>query len=216
MSHEAHLLVQALKLRGLQPADIKLVINTHFHIDHVLNNLLFSNSLIYSSQESYEWCRAMYSDILDDQHWERLSLKYYPEVSDYERAKDLMAKLRKLALRWWDPKRLGDPSQFCWLEKHPLPEGLERLVTWGHVPGHYSVIVAGGARPTVIAGDALLTREHDEQVMTMIPHNREQSRRDRACILAFPGRILPGHDVEFSTAPPSENADNARIGFTAG
>ena len=46
--------------------------------------------------------------------------------------------------------------------------------------------------------DALLTREHDKNVFTMIPHNREQSRRDREQILARMGRIVPGHDCEFS------------------
>jgi glyoxylase-like metal-dependent hydrolase (beta-lactamase superfamily II) len=101
-------------------------------------------------------------------------------------------------LRWWDRKRLGDPSRFRWIETHPLPDDLEFLLTSGHVPGHASVIVHNGDQPTVIAGDALLTREHDESVFTMIPHNREQFQHDRARILAMTGRILPGHDSEFS------------------
>jgi glyoxylase-like metal-dependent hydrolase (beta-lactamase superfamily II) len=208
MPHEAHLLLHALERRGLHPPDIKCLINTHFHIDHVLNNLAFPHSVIYGSQESYDWCRSMYSDILDNQHWEKMVLKYYPEVFEYERAKGLMAKLRKLGVRWWDAKRLGAPSQFRWIEKHALPEGLEGFVTPGHVPGHASLIVHGGAQATVIAGDALLTREHDEQVITMIPHNREQYHQDRAHILSLPGRILPGHDVEFSTAPDPKDEDH--------
>jgi hypothetical protein len=41
----------------------------------------------------------------------------------------------------------------------------------------------------------------------MIPHNREQFQRDRNRILAMMGRILPGHDDEFSTChAPSPNA----------
>jgi glyoxylase-like metal-dependent hydrolase (beta-lactamase superfamily II) len=59
--------------------------------------------------------------------------------------------------------------------------------------------VHGGKRRTVIAGDALLTRQHDEKVLTMIPHHREQFQQDRARILAMQARILPGHDLEFST-----------------
>jgi glyoxylase-like metal-dependent hydrolase (beta-lactamase superfamily II) len=130
-------------------------------------------------------------------------LKYYPETFDYEHAQELMGKLRKLALRWWDSKRLGNPSQFRWIERHALPADLEGLVTWGHVPGHVSIIVHGREQPTVIAADALLSREHDEQVLTMIPHHREQFQQDRARLLAMQARILPGHDQEFTTSTSS-------------
>ena len=71
-------------------------------------------------------------------------------------------------------------------------------MTSGHVPGHASVIVHHGDQPIIIAGDALLTREPDENVFTMIPHNREQFQHDRVRILARMGRIVPGHDSEFS------------------
>jgi glyoxylase-like metal-dependent hydrolase (beta-lactamase superfamily II) len=33
-----------LQLRGLRTSDIQVVINTHFHIDHVSNNALFPRS----------------------------------------------------------------------------------------------------------------------------------------------------------------------------
>jgi glyoxylase-like metal-dependent hydrolase (beta-lactamase superfamily II) len=200
MSHEAHQLAQALEARGLRPTDIDAVINTHFHIDHVLNNCLFSQSLIYASQESYEWCRALYSDLRDEANWERLALQYYPEMLDYEKARRLMGQLRKLALRWWDAQRLGDRSQFHWVETQALPEGLQYLITPGHVPGHLSLIVHGAGELTVIAGDALLSRDHEEQVLTMIPHKRDQYSLDRSRILSLGGRILPGHGLEFSAS----------------
>jgi glyoxylase-like metal-dependent hydrolase (beta-lactamase superfamily II) len=198
MPHEAHRLLGTLEQRGLQPSDIRMVINTHFHVDHVLNNCLFPESDIYGSQQSYEWCCQAYADLLDEQNWEKLSLKYYPESADYEKTSELMGALRRFALRWWDCKRLGDPSRFRWIETHALPDDLEFLVTNGHVPGHASVIVHHGDQPIIIAGDALLTREHDENVFTMIPHNRRQFQEDRAHILARMGRIVPGHDEEFS------------------
>jgi glyoxylase-like metal-dependent hydrolase (beta-lactamase superfamily II) len=197
MPHEAHRLLEALEKRGLHPSDIRMVINTHFHVDHVLNNCLFPESDIYGSQQSYEWCCRAYADLLD-LDWEKLSLQYYPESGDYEKAPELMGALRRFALRWWDRKRLGDPSHFRWIETHPLPDDLEFLVTHGHVPGHASVIVHNDAQPIMIAGDALLTREHDENVFTMIPHNRKQFQHDRESILARLGRIVPGHDDEFS------------------
>jgi len=174
------------------------VINTHFHVDHVLNNSLFPASAIYASQESFDWCCSLYSDIQSDANWERLALKYYPETFDYEQSREYMGKLRKFALRWWDPKRLGSARQFRWTETQALPDGLEGVVTRGHVPGHVSLVAQGGEQPTVVAGDALLTRDNDGRVLTMIPHNRGQFRRDRSLILSLGGRILPGHDHEFT------------------
>jgi glyoxylase-like metal-dependent hydrolase (beta-lactamase superfamily II) len=202
MPHEAHLIAQAIERCGLHPEDIQGVINTHFHVDHVLNNSLFTGSLIYASQQSYDWCRALYSDLLDDQNWEKLALKYYPETYEYDRARANMQKLRKIALRWWDVKRLGSPSQFRWIEDHPLPEGLKDLVTSGHVPGHLSIIVQSAEQPTFIAGDALLSRELESEILTMIPVNRKQFQLDRDRILARAGRILPGHDREFALMAP--------------
>ncbi len=210
MAHEARQLVKALEEKGLRPSDIGTVINTHFHVDHVLNNSLFPSSRIYAPQVSFDWCCSLYSDLRDDLTWEKLVLKYYPETFEYEKAKALMATLRKFALRWWDTKRLGDPSQFRWVETEPLPDGLESVVTSGHVPGHLSVIVPTAEQETVIAGDALLTRDLDEQVLTMIPHNREQFHRDRARILSMRGRIFPGHDREFSTSDVSDTDAEAR------
>jgi glyoxylase-like metal-dependent hydrolase (beta-lactamase superfamily II) len=199
MPHEAHLLLEALAQRGLRGPDIHHVINTHFHIDHVLNNVLFPNSLIFGSQESYDWCCSLYSDLRDEQHWEKLVLNYYPEMAGYDRALEHMHQLRKLTLRWWDVNRLGNPSQHRWIEQHALPDGLDALFTSGHVPGHVSVIIPDGPQPTIIAGDAFLCRANDDRVLTMIPHNREQSRRDREQVLARGGRIFPGHDVEFTS-----------------
>lgn len=198
MPHEAHLLVEALQKRGLKTSDIEAVINTHFHIDHVLNNSLFTKSVIYATQESYDWCCSLYSDLVDEQRWEKLVLKYYPQMLEYDHAIDHMHQMRKFTLRWWDRKRLGSPSQHCWIESHPLPDGLEVLVTSGHVPGHISLTFPEGSHTTVVAGDACLSRSEDARILTMIPRDREQCCRDRDRVLALGRRIFPGHDVEFT------------------
>lgn len=200
MPHESHSIISALEARGIRPASVGTIINTHFHIDHVMNNHLFPGSPIYGTQESHDWCQSLYSDVADDQNWEKLLLKYYPETFDYDRAREHMVKLRKFALRWWDLKRLGAPEQFRWIETQPLPDGIEPLVTSGHVPGHISLLVHTEEGRTVVAGDALLSREHEDRVATMIPHNRRQFQLDRARILDLRGRILPGHDHAFVAA----------------
>lgn len=197
MPHEEHLLVEALKKRGLGTSDITAVINTHCHIDHVLNNSLFPASDIYSTQESHDWCCSLYSEMRDERDWEKRILKYYPQMFEYEHAIEHMQQLRKFTLRWWDRERMGSPSQFRWLETSELPDGLEMVGTSGHVPGHISLVVPGADYNTVVAGDTCLSRVEDAEVLTMIPHDREQFRRDREHVLALGTRIFPGHDVEY-------------------
>jgi glyoxylase-like metal-dependent hydrolase (beta-lactamase superfamily II) len=197
MPHESHAILRALEERDIQSADIQTVINTHFHIDHVLNNNLFPHAEIHGTQESHDWCQSLYSDVADDQNWEKLVLRYYPETPEHPYARQHMVKLRRFALRWWDLKRLGVPEQFRWIETHPLPDGIEPLITSGHVPGHVSLLVHTEEGTTIVAGDALLSREHEERVATMIPHNSRQFQLDRARLLALGGRILPGHDHAF-------------------
>ena len=197
MAHEEHLLVNALSRQGLSTSDINGIVTTHFHIDHVLNNSLFPNSVIYATQESHDWCCSLYSDLMDNQNWEKLVLKYYPQTFEYDHAVEYLHQMRKFTLRWWDRKRLGSPGQHRWLESNSLPDGLEIHLTSGHVPGHVSVIVAGKDQTTVVAGDACLSRSEDVQVLTMIPRDLEQSRMDRNQVISLGTRIFPGHDVEF-------------------
>lgn len=201
MPHDAHQLVKALAARGLKPEDIPVLINTHFHFDHVSNNCLFPASVIYTTQQSSDWCRSLYSDFLANGRWEDLILKYYPETYDYNYTPDLVGKIRKIAQRWWDETRTGSPCQFRWIETHSLPDGIETLVTSGHVPGHVSLLVQTGENTTVIAADALVTRNHDDQALTMIPQCRSQYLRDRQTILAISGEIIPGHDQPFANQP---------------
>ncbi|MGH9402889.1 MAG: MBL fold metallo-hydrolase [Terriglobia bacterium] len=201
MPHDAHQLVKALARRGFHPEDIPVLINTHFHFDHVSNNCLFPSSLIYATQQSSDWCRSLYSDFLTNGHWQKLILKYYPETYQYENAVELLGKMRKIALRWWDAKRAGAPGQFRWIENNPLPDGIETIMTSGHVPGHVSLLIRNGCETTAIAGDALVTRTHDGQVLTMIPHCRAQYLRDRETILSVAGTIIPGHDQPFVNQP---------------
>jgi glyoxylase-like metal-dependent hydrolase (beta-lactamase superfamily II) len=206
LPHEAHQLVAALESRGLRPDDIEIVINTHFHVDHVLNNCLFPSSTIYTPQQSYDWCCSLYSDLRSEGGWEAAVLRYYPETLEEARFVENMAKLRNFALRWWDTERLGARSQYRWIEMEGLPEGLEALITSGHVPGHASIIIPQPLQPVVIAADALLSREHDERILTMIPFNRVQYHEDRARILALGGYIIPGHDRGFHCPPPAVDA----------
>src|SRR5262249_13969448 len=56
-------LLRALRGRGLAPADIDLVINTHLHLDHCLNNALFTRAQILMSEREWRWMTAFYEAI---------------------------------------------------------------------------------------------------------------------------------------------------------
>jgi len=210
LPHEESVLVGALERQELKPSDVQIVVNTHFHVDHVLNNRIFTKSLIYAPQESYDWAKRLYADLRVEGDWEKLVLRYYPEVMDDEKALSYMSALRRFALRWWDEQRLGSRAQFRWLESQPLPDGMEAVITSGHVPGHASLLISNGHERVVVAGDALLSRAHDQRVLTMIPVNKKLYGRDRERILSLGGRIVPGHDTEFQNPDaPAKTAEPA-------
>jgi len=50
MLGEDGILLDALSARGLEPADIDFVVNTHLHLDHCGCNLLFRNSIFYADR----------------------------------------------------------------------------------------------------------------------------------------------------------------------
>ena len=201
MPGEASRLLGALAKHGLRPGDIRHLINTHFHLDHVSNNYLFPNSLIYATQQSHDWCFGLYSALADGMNWKKLTLEYYPETLSYANAEDLMRKIRNIALRWWDASRAGLPSQFRWMECHSLPAGIQAILTSGHVPGHASLLVRNGDSTTIVAGDALLSQFHDDRVLTMIPQCRSEYLKDRQKILSYRGAVIPGHDSAFQNIP---------------
>jgi glyoxylase-like metal-dependent hydrolase (beta-lactamase superfamily II) len=48
-------IVQSLKLHGLEPDDIDIVVNTHLHVDHAGNNSIFKNAKFYAQKKEIEF-----------------------------------------------------------------------------------------------------------------------------------------------------------------
>ncbi|MCF8104273.1 MAG: MBL fold metallo-hydrolase, partial [Desulfohalobiaceae bacterium] len=59
--HQAdrHLLVDALTQRALTPADIKHVVLSHLHFDHILNLPLFKRAKVYISQAELDYAKLV-------------------------------------------------------------------------------------------------------------------------------------------------------------
>lgn len=124
---------------GLQPRDIRTVIVTHFHADHISGLRLFGQARFVASHQGWQaLCRSsrfgnlrhgIFAELLPPDFAERLDLV---ETSPVVTAPLTGAPARDL---------LGDGS----LLALPLP---------GHAPGHIGLVFAQLARPLLYAVDA--------------------------------------------------------------
>lgn len=196
LSVQENELLAALRARGLDLADIDIIINTHLHVDHCSNNALFPRARIFLSQAEWRWTHALYQTLLESPAPDRVLPRFYPEIQSYDLPSRRIRKVISLVRRLWDPGRLGTEERFRWLENDALPAGLEILPTPGHTPYHISVRI--GSPPIIVAGDAVLNHSNEEQVATMVPYSKGQYLATRAALLRFEGEIIPGHGSPFT------------------
>jgi glyoxylase-like metal-dependent hydrolase (beta-lactamase superfamily II) len=190
----------ALRHRRLAPSDIDVVVNTHLHVDHCLNNALFSRAEIFMSEQEWRWTTAFYKAIFSTREVERAATEFYPELPSYHLSPRTIRNVARLARLFWREERLGNPDRFRWLESTALPAGLELMQTPGHTPHHVSVRVPSAA--TMLAGDAVLAEDLDANVKTMIPHHRETYLRSRDAVLQAGLTVVPGHGRAFQPSAP--------------
>src|SRR5579872_6563831 len=122
-------LVSALHAKGLEPADIDIVINTHLHVDHCQNNTLFPRATFYLSRPEWEWTCAFYAAIFATSTPETVAPTYYPELATYKLATRTIRNAARMARFFWDRARVGTEDRFAWLETANLPDGLDVLPT---------------------------------------------------------------------------------------
>ncbi len=192
-------LLHALRARGLEPTDIDIVINTHLHVDHCLNNALFSRADIFLSEREWRWTTAFYQAIFAARDIERAATEFYPELPSYKLSPRLIRNVARLTRMFWRADRLGRPERFRWLESAPLPAGLELMATPGHTPHHVSIRVPSAG--TIVAGDAVLAEDLDAKVKTMIPYSRDLYLRSRDEVLQAGLTVVPGHGRAFQPSP---------------
>jgi glyoxylase-like metal-dependent hydrolase (beta-lactamase superfamily II) len=185
----------ALRSRRLDPGDVDIVLNTHLHVDHCLNNAMFPRAQVFMSEREWRWTKAFYTAIFSTRDVERAATEFYPELPSYRLSPRTIRNVARLARLFWREERLGSPDRFRWLESTPLPEGLELMQTPGHTPYHVSIRVPSAG--TILAGDAVLAEDLDANVKTMIPHNRETYLRSRDVVLQAGLTVVPGHGRAF-------------------
>ena len=166
---------EGLRLLGIAPADVDVVIATHFHYDHVGWIHLFTNATIIASRVEYEYWTAKLSE--------------NGLVGEFATAADVGAIVRA------DQEgrlRLVDDATEVWpgITVHPVG---------GHCPGQLLTSVSSASGPLILASDAVHLREQLEKGWAFFAHtDLDEMRR----AIAFTERlshslgaaVIPGHD----------------------
>lgn len=199
--HHTASLVAALKEHNLTPVDVNFVLNTHAHVDHSHNNILFQRAQIYGSPLDREWTRGFYYALAAAAVYPEPEdvLHSYPEMRETNCNPKILRKVLGIEKLTWDESRWGDDAKMLALETHQLPDGITLLPTPGHAPHHSSFIINTAERPVLVAGDALLVRNeaHRAELQIIPPYNLRDYQNSQRLIESFDGIIVPGHDEPF-------------------
>lgn len=142
LQSEAQTIPGALGLLGLTPADIDVVINSHFHFDHVGGNKFFPGAK--------KFCHAA-----------ELHQAAHPEPFEVLGYSDLSFSAEVAAARGKTTQLTAETSVFEGLQGDvELAPGLHLFHTPGHAIGHYSLMVEfSDRRPILFTVDAAYSRK---------------------------------------------------------
>jgi len=120
-----------MKAAGIDPANIKTIIVTHFHPDHIFglmaketNAQTYPNATIYVPKPELAW-------------WTGSSVP--------QPAQGLSNRIKATLPGWKNVQQIDS-------DKDVIP-GVRAVATPGHTPGHTSYLVGSGKRPLLVLGD---------------------------------------------------------------
>ena len=173
-----------LRSRGIEAADVGLVVMTHLHIDHASAVSEFPKATFvvdrtewHAATEPNGWRRGYRTRQFDHAFDWRLVDFDAPEVDSY-------------ATFGHSVDLLGDGS-------------IRLVSTPGHTAGHMSVILRTGEREVLVAGDAIYTRRSLDrgELPHMLDDDHRYSRSLKEIQLFRETRhdalVIPGHDLPF-------------------
>ncbi len=182
---EGHDVVSQLRVRGVPPADVAVVILTHLHQDHASAIEAFPEALF----------------VLSVTEWEAATMQRFPGLHNYHPAHyDFAFEYSTVDFDADFIESYGPFGRTFDL----FGDGSVRLAyTPGHSAGHTSVILRLPRRDFVVIGDAASDwrqfQGEAEPMMIADEHNWRRSLRElQAFRRTFPYALMvPGHDPEF-------------------
>jgi glyoxylase-like metal-dependent hydrolase (beta-lactamase superfamily II) len=165
---------EQLRARGVDPADVDLVLMTHLHLDHASGMAQFPDATFAISRAEWDAARGSMPFLHGyvPSHYEGATTRLI-DFDDVGATEDV----------------LGDGSVVA-------------MFTPGHTLGHTSVLLRTGAGEVLVAGDAVYTRHTLETGHR--PFLMEDSKlysRSLAAIQSYAGDhpdclVIPGHDMD--------------------
>lgn len=175
---EAGTVATQLRARGIEAADIRMVVMTHLHFDHASGIGQFPGAEFVVERREYEAVEGgllkgyIGSHLEATRNWRRVDLDAAPPAEGFDHVLDL----------------LGDGS-------------LRLAFTPGHTHGHCSVLLSTDSGPVLLTGDAVYARRTLEErwvpltVSGRVAEYRDSMERIAAWAAAHPGApVVCGHD----------------------
>jgi glyoxylase-like metal-dependent hydrolase (beta-lactamase superfamily II) len=211
---ESDLAVQFHEI-GLDPLDVDLVVNTHYHVDHFGGNWLFPKARKLVSRHEYQFQHRWHDAYLSSRDRRGFVMRSFPRLSRRDGEK-LVRFLDVVQTRFFSDEHFGPMDRAVYLEDDPkMPDWLEIMHTPGHSPHHLSCRVEGVNASAVVTGDIIAGRSgfmngrlnfievytDYEAAQASIARIREKTAQGRSL-------IYPSHEGPFLARDGSPLTDN--------
>jgi len=163
----------ALRSLGVDPEEVRVVVNTHLHWDHSSNNHLFPNARVVVQQSEVDYARNPVT-------WHRRQFEHLPDLTaSWRSAEDRIDAVD------------GDTA---------VAPGVSVVALPGHTPGSQGVVVEAATKRYLLAGDCIDLYENwagDEEAehipsgffTDIVAYENSLKRIEK-----LGGEVIPSHD----------------------
>lgn len=186
-----------LALLGIDPADVSMVITSHFHYDHIGHLGLFPHARVVSGQAEYDYWFGK---------WQRDELEGEFTVAEH-----------------LEPVKRAEGEGRLWLigDETTVHPGITVRPVGGHCPGELLTTVQGRSGPLILAADAA---HFYEQIENEWPFFAFTDLREMRAALGLitelaaetGATVVPGHDGRVRDRFPAVDGKAAQIATVLG